>query len=592
MANYRNDMKIWLAVLAASALSLPAQALTTSWGEVDVEFDSAISVGAAWRTEERSDDLVGIANGGNAYSTNGDDGNLAYDQYDLISGGLKITSDLRLSYERVGLFLRGSYRFDAVNEDTDYFNQANYGGGPSSTQGPGDLRNKRNDVKDEIGNNFSLIDAYIYGDFDIGDFNVGYRVGKLTLNWGESLFIQNGINSLISVNANRLRTPGFEIDELFESPAMTVINFDINEFIDVELFHQWGWEKTVIDASGSYWGTNDFAGIGGNAAEIGFGRCAENSAPGVCAFSPGGTSIPRASDVEPSDGGQFGVAVHMLIPALREMDLGFYAAKYHSRLPLSSGNAVTVSGVAPSGAYRMEYPEDIKLFGVSFSTVAGDWAVQGEYSLKVDQPLQIDEVELFLAGLRVPGINSQLGTFGAGEYIQGYKRFDVSQIDLSAIRVIGPIEFLRSEQLILLLEVGAMNVHSMPDRDELRLEGPATYLPADPGNAAALGVPQQDGGYADATSWGYRVAMRFQYNNVFNLFTVEPTLLFAHDVHGTSPTPILNFIEGRKQITAGLNLRYLQAWEGGIGYTHYTGGEPHNLLADRDFVNVFLRYSF
>ena len=373
---------------------------------------------------------------------------------------------------------------------------------------------------------------------------------------------------------------------------MTVLNFDINEFMDVELFHQWGWEKTVIDASGTYWGTNDFAGIGGTAAEIGFGRCPENSVPGACAFSPGGSSIPRASDVEPSDGGQFGVAIHMLIPALREMDLGIYAAKYHSRLPLSSGNAVTVSGVAPSGAYRMEYPEDIKLFGVSFSTVAGDWAIQGEYSLKVDQPLQIDEVELFLAGLRVPGITSQLGTYGPGEYIQGYERYDVSQIDLSAIRVIGPIEFIRSDQLILLLEVGAMNVHSMPSRDELRLEGPVTYLPADPGNAAALGVPQQDGGYADATSWGYRVAMRFQYNNVFNLFTVEPTLYFAHDVHGTSPTPILNFIEDRKQITAGLNLRYLQSWEAGLGYTHYSGGEPHNLLDDRDFVNVFLRYSF
>ncbi len=577
---------LWLCVLA------PAQALDYNWGDLDMSLDTRITIGAAWRAEGKDGDLIGIANGGRSYSTNGDDGNLAYNGGDPIASSLKATSDLTLHYKAVSLFLRGTYRFDPTNENQSFFNEDSYQDSAFKTQNKRNLRDKRNAVRDEIGNNFDLLDAYVYGNTEIAGFDIGYRVGRQVLNWGESLFIQNGMNSLIAVNANRLRVPGFDITEIYQPAGMTVINFDINEFVSVELFHQWEWEKTEIDASGSYWASNDFAGIGGTAAEIGFGRCPENSAPGVCAFSPGGSSIPRASDIEPEDDGQFGAAFHIYLPELNDTDIGIYAAKYHSRLPLSSGNAVQVSGVAPSARYRIEYPEDIKLYGLSFSTVAGDWAFQGEYSLKVDQPLQIDEVELFLAGLRVPGLVSQLGTYGPGEFIQGWKRFNVSQIDLSAIRIIGPIEMIRSDQLTMLVEVGAMNVHSMPSESELRLEGPATYLPANPGNAAALGVPVQDGGYADATSWGYRVAMKLEYNNVFNLITVEPTLLFAHDVNGTSPTPILNFIEDRKQITTGLNMRYLQTWEGGIGYTRYSGAKPFNLIADRDFFNIFVGYNF
>lgn len=569
-----------------------AFALETQYGDVRVQLDSRATIGAAWRMEDRDDDLVGQANGGQGFSTNGDDGNLAYGKGDPLIAGIKLTSDLTLTYRDVGLFLRGTYRFDDVGNSKQYFNAQNYQGGPSHTQTPTDLKRKRNAVEDEVGNNLDLLDAYVYGDFEIADRFVTYRVGRQVLNWGESLFIQNGLNSIVSANANRLRMPGFQIEEVYEPAAMTVVNFDLTDEIAVEAFYQWEWRKTEIDAAGTYWATNDFVGIGGNAAEIGFGRCPENSAPGACAFAPGGSAIPRAGDIEPQDGGQYGVSLRFIVPQLNEMDVGVYAANYHSRLPVVSGNAVVVPGAAPTGRFKVEYPEDIQLYGLSFNTMVGDWALQGEYSYKKDQPLAIDEVELFLAGLRA-GFPSQIGnSFGPGEFIQGWRAFDISQIDLSAIRIIGPIPFLRSDQLVLLGEVGVTKVHSMPSEDELRLEGPGTYLPGDPAVAAALGVPAQDGGYADETSWGYRVAARLQYNNVLNLFNLEPTLFFAHDVSGTSPTPVLNFVEDRKQLTFSLKAEYLQSWEANVAYTRYSGGEPFNLISDRDYLNLSVSYSF
>lgn len=574
-----------------TAFSQSLMAFETQWGDMSLRLDSSVTIGSAWRVESPNPNLIAQSNGGKGFSSNSDDGNLAFGKGDPVVSGMKLTSDLTFNYASVGLFLRGYYRYDRVGNSKSYFNSEFYQGPPQYTQSAADLREKRRAVKDEVGNNLDILDAYLFGGFEVADRYVAYRVGRQVLNWGESLFIQNGLNSILSVNANRLRMPGFEVEELYEPAGMVLVDFQMFDNLAVEAFYQFEWRETVIDASGTFWSTNDFVGIGGNAAEIGFGRCPENSAPGTCAFAPGGSSIPRGSDIEPADGGQYGLAFRFLVPQLNEMDVGIYMANYHSRLPVVSGNAVLVPGVAPSGRFQVEYPEDIQLFGVSFNTGIGKWAVQGEYSYKKDQPLAIDEVELFLAGLRA-GQPSQIGTYGPGEFIQGWRRFDVSQIDISATRIIGPIDLIKSDQLVLLAEVGATKVHSMPSEDELRLEGPGTYLPGDPAVAAALGVPAQDGGYADENSWGYRLGARLQYNNVFNMFTLEPGLLFAHDVSGTSPTPIINFVDGRKQISAGLKGKYLDSWEGGISYTRYAGGEPFNLMDDRDYMSMYLKYSF
>ena len=48
----------------------------SSW---DVNLDNTLSYGLQWRVQERDPGIVGIANGGEAYSVNYDDGNLNYE---------------------------------------------------------------------------------------------------------------------------------------------------------------------------------------------------------------------------------------------------------------------------------------------------------------------------------------------------------------------------------------------------------------------------------------------------------------------------------------------------------------------------------
>ncbi|MGH8444628.1 MAG: DUF1302 domain-containing protein [Solimonas sp.] len=604
--------------LIASAASLlfvaPAFAYTDEVQGISLQLDNRVTVGSAWRTESRDPDLVGIANGGRAYSTNGDDGNLDFDAGKIVSAAAKITSDLTLTRGKYGVFVRGSYLFNDRLHNYDFFNKDNYYNLPAGTADPGygqtptnrrsvapysEYLSKNKQVRDYVGNDADLLDAYFYGSLDFGDRELAFKIGRQVLNWGESTFVLNGINSILAFDSNQLHVPGYDLDEVVIPENMAWLSMNVAKGINVEAFYQFDWQRTQPDAAGTYWSTNDFAALGGTRAYIAFGLPLENS--------PNST-IPRAPDRTPDKSGQFGGKISFFIPALNDMDLSFYAMNYHSRLPLISGISKS-SYAAPSetGNYFIEYPEDIQLYGTSFNTTVGAWSLQGEYSVKVDQPIQIDDVELLLAGVGLPSQvtpppAAPLGSALGNKYIRGYRRFDVSQADVSVTRLAGPMPWIGSDQLLFVAEAGAVYVHDMPSQNELRFEGPGTYTPGDAAVAALVSsstlpaygyaVPQQNGGYATPFSWGYKLIARLTYNNVLGKFRVEPTLRFDHDVHGVTPTPLLNFVENRKTASASVTGYYLQAWSATLGYTAYFGGGQGNLLADRDYMEAVLKYTF
>lgn len=586
---------------ALAALSLPAGALEFELGDARGSVINELSVGAAWRVEAQDPELIGRANvtedgeAGTLYSTNSDDGNLSFEQGDLIAAAIKLSTQLDMNWGEWGVFVRGSALYDPVLYDHDYFDAADYVGAPTRVAGPDDLERKRDIVGEQVGLDADLLDAYIYGGFNVGDRYLSLRIGKQVLNWGEATFVQHGLNALVAAETAQLRVPGFEFEEVLIPAGMVLASIDLSNAVSLEAFYQFDWQRTRVDPVGTYFSTNDFVAEGGQFAEIGFGRCPEHSAPGVCPAAPGGSSIPRGPDRHAKDDEQGGVSLRFYTDALGGVETALYAANIHSRLPLIGGRATLAGfeGVAGTAQYFIEYPEDIKLFGASFNLQLpfGGIAMQGEYSLKQDQPLQLDEVEALLAGLRVP-LPSRLGPFAPGEYIQAWRRHDVSQAVLGFTKITSPIDWLRTSQVLLLFEAGATQVHDFPDADELPYEGPNTVQPRDPFVSAALGVPVQPGGYATDFSWGYRALARLSYPNAFNRFNIEPTLVFAHDVEGVAPTPVSNFIEDRKEIRALIDASYLANWRMRLAYTSYFGGGMFNQLADRDNVSLAVSYSF
>ncbi|MYB88469.1 MAG: DUF1302 domain-containing protein [Proteobacteria bacterium] len=594
--------------LQATAVELPGSA-----SGITGYFDTTVSVGAAIRTQGRKNNLIAVSNGGSAWSINEDDGNLNYDTGDFVSANTKITHELELNRGNLGIFARALYFYDYAIADEHT-----------------DRTRLSHSAKGYAGYDFELLDAYLDGQFNLGGSPLLIRAGDQVIHWGESVFIRNGLNSINPVDSSKLRVAGAEIRDVLKPITAVNLRLGLTDSLFVESFYQFRSAHTELEPAGTFFSTSDAGSPGGKTVHFGFGvpgaaddndDAPDPSCPLRC------SRVPRASDRDADDHGQFGLALRYFSPFLNDAELGLYYARIHSRLPLVSVQAgqpqaiFTPQGFAGSIRYFREFPEDIDLMGASINTEIGTsgFAFQAEISYRRDQPLQIDTTELFYSSLsplrlvQVPngaparlaaGLQqlqqagsllslSQTGALARGQELQGFRRKDVLQGSLALTKVLGPIPMLRSSQTVFLAEAGFTRVQGLEKRSELRYEAAGTWTSANPVfTQASIQPATQDGGFADSFSWGYRALLRMTYNNAVGPVSLSPQIAFSHDVNGTAPTPIGNFIEDRKTVTLSINAGYLHSWRAGLSYTNSFGGGAANLLNDRDFLAFTMNYSF
>lgn len=571
----------WISCLLVVFLSSanPISAIEIKNGNLRGSLDTTVSYGHLYRVYSREANLIGIANGGTARSVNGDDGNLNYDS-GLVSGTAKFTTELDLSYKSSGIFVRAFGFNDAQTDDT------------SRTL----LTPKASRLVEK---NVVLRDAYFWHEFNIGNMPSELRIGEQVLSWGESTFIQNSINTINPVDVSSLRSPGSELREALVPVGIVSASLGLTNNLSAEVFYQYDWEQTVIDPSGSYFSTNDFVGDGG-VFLVGAGQGSVidyTGCPTACTPQAVNARIAtRTGNIEPEEGGQYGVAIRLYVPELNDTEFGFYHINYHSRLPIINGVVGTAAGNLTDTKYQLSYPEDIKLYGLSFNTQVGSVALQGEYSFREDAPLQVDDVEILAATLNAGVISSQLttnpGTFAAGDFIQGHIERNVSQFQMTATKIFGQV--LKADQAVILGEWAITHIHNMPSKSTLLLEAPGIHSSGNPNNAGTLSHTLEElENFADSTSWGYRLAGRLEYNNaLFNAINLQPRFAWQHDVSGITPGPGGNFVAGRKTLSLGVRAVYQNQWEVDLSYTGYLGDNRQHLLNDRDFTAFSIKYSF
>lgn len=601
----RNRRGVAIAALVAAifaSLAAPALAIEGSKGDFSWSWDNTISYGLFYRLDDPDKRIVGRAAGGTAFSVNGDDGNLNYET-GIASNAIKLTSELEFSYKNFGGFVRGFAFYDYENEEGDRART------PLS-----------DDALDRVGSRAEIRDAFAWYRFNLGTLPGEIRAGWQVINWGESTFIQGGINAINPADVSALRVPGSELRDALLPVGAVLLSLKPSENTSFEAFYQYDWEETKIDPVGSYFSTTDLAGAGATKVMLGFGSAPDSIPVGFnIPGNPVGVAVPKGSDREAGDGNQYGAAFRLFAPSLGGTEFGLYYLNYHSRLPVimartGTSTALLVNGnYAASAQYFLEYPEDIQLYGASFNAQLGRTgiALQGEVSHRQDLPLQVDDVEILYAALSplrlLPAIpqlaplrglgnllatTGQLGGYGFNEEIQGYRRFDTTQVQLTATKIFG--RALGADQFVLVGEAGWGKVHDLPAQTELRLEAPGTYTSGNqihqvagvqPGTEPASAFPTD-------TAWGYVLAGRFDYNNAIGAVNMSPRFSWAHDVSGISPGPGGNFIEGRKALTVGLGFQYRINWEWDLSYTRFFGAGRYNLLNDRDFVAANIKYSF
>ena len=409
-------------LLTACALSFPAAAAEFQWGEFEGSFNSQISLGASWRMSDREPLLVTSGNlpgFGTASTGTADDGNANYDDGDMYSLILKGVHDFELRKGDFGVFLRAKYWYDQELEKgrLPHGNSSNLyvSNQPLDDSGFDDFAKA---------SGIELLDAFLYGTFYLGEAGapLDLRIGRQVASWGESTFIQNGINSINPIDVSAFRRPGAEIKEGLLPVNMVTIGIGVTDALSIDAFYQLDWEKTVIDGCGTYFSTADVAATGCNFVTLtGLVSDRINMTTGFPAAGiPPQFYIDRLADIEPDDSGQWGVSFRYFAEQLAGSEFGIYYMNYHSRVPylggVSSSNELIPEAVIPQSVideygyplptyfptnafggnpqYFAEFPEDIELFGASFATNFAGFAVSGEVSYRPDFPVQINTTEI------------------------------------------------------------------------------------------------------------------------------------------------------------------------------------------------------
>ena len=239
---------VLVAILALSGATQPARAVELGSDATGIvgNLDTTVTLGASLRVQDRDQDLIGVVNGGRANSINVDDGNLNFDKGDLTSLSAKATHELDLNWRNFGFFGRVIYFYDAAIMDID----------PERTE-------FTSEAKDTAGRDLELLDAYGTGDFVIASRPLSVRFGNQVINWGESTFIQNGINIINPVDVTKLRVAGAELRDALEPVLALDASMGLTENLSLEGFWQLKEKTTEIEPAGTFFSTNDFASPGG-----------------------------------------------------------------------------------------------------------------------------------------------------------------------------------------------------------------------------------------------------------------------------------------------------------------------------------------
>jgi len=453
---------------AAAALCLtpllfasPASALQYNFGDLSLQLDTTVSVSAAMRTESRSCAHISYFNNGclksdgSGWDVNHDDGNINVAKNDIFSAPAKIISELSGQWENYGFYVSGKAFYDAavknINNQPNFYGPIGSAGAFRANGRPLKDALRGNDAYDAALQDAEILDAYVYGDWDVAGLPLNVRLGNQVVSWGESTFIQGGVSSYLPFDVAALYQPGLELKEVFLPQGTAYAALGLPGNFSMEAMYVYEHEKSELPACGTLFSVSDALGQG-----CAYGVSTGEYYPGAGLIPPP-VVLPRIADQGGKDQGQYGVALRYYADWMGQgTDLGLYFVNFHSKLPFGTFTALDDTGgvmpllnlfcggslthpacgtggtgmgsaddgtaienwrlsdsrvgyglaIGPIGTGNKSllayYPEDIKMIGASFNTsvtflpeIFGDGtALSGELAFYPDMPFQVDTTEL------------------------------------------------------------------------------------------------------------------------------------------------------------------------------------------------------
>lgn len=637
----------------AVAAAIQPFAIQHAWGldlspadsELTLNLNTTLSYGRIWRVEGQApdNDLMNQNDGNRNFNTG------------LASEVFKITSEANLGYENYGAFVRGTAFYDTqiMDRPTDYEDNN------SPVQPSGNFPNNSrftDETRDEAGRDAELLDAYVYGNWYVGNRLVSARVGRQVFNWGESLFYRGGLSSVNPVDVAKFRLPGSEVKEVLVPLEALSLSLGLTNNLTAELFYQWRWEESSFDPVGTFFSTSDLFVPG---SETAYSTSSSLANPAFQSTYNGLASLGVAGlqgteyldeqgnfkvsgigrDIEAPDDGQFGVSFKLLAENLNYTEFGFYFVNYHTKEPViassfeptdlnldvlasavtsglfssyqdllaaaATGNptAIQAAGLVQGASVveagnlstaRREFIEDVQVYGVSFNTSVGTASVFGELTYRPNLPIGKAALNDLVADAL-----AQTPQIFAGETVNiGGTLTDKNSTlhnyeEVEAFNVSLGTIYNFGPSLSFDNVLGTVEVAS-----EMIRGSSLRYTAYDGSTRYYAGRANKE--YAAGFGRDEQInrnsfgATAFVSGQWNNVYAGVNLSPYAVYKHDFSGNSHSggNFIEGRRAYTLGLKATYLSAFEAEVLYTSFSGAGQSNVSRDRDNIGLNIKYSF
>ena len=533
-----------LALAVAAALSShTVMALPAIEFSNGLTIDSQITANYTYSLRTRSADSHYLR------SLDNDDGTRNFDRYAPINNRVSVFGEIIATKDNYGAVLRGSHFYDYVyksDNDNDSAATVNRVVG----QG-GDEQRFVSKTRNDSGSRFQLLDAYVYGNWPIGeDQYLSLNLGRHLVAWGESLFWPNISQGQAPVDATKFNVPGTEAKDAYLPVNQFSFTWALNEQLAFTGFYQLEWEKTRLNPVGDFFSTTDYFGPGGQFMRF---------APGVISSLPDGAVVASAGDRDPRDSGQWGLGVRWNIDFNTEV--GFYHYRYHDRiasmfLDMAGDSRYssldTINHLDAAGpVIKFGYFEDIKLTGLSLSTKVGDVQLGSDISLRQDAPVMVSNF-----------------TPTTGDLLMTSANF---------MYMLGPNSI--ASQTTLMGEVVNQRI-----------------LDADTLSVTSSGITTTEDDYVfdgqTRSSTLLGLGAIFDYPSIFTGWDLSLSGTWQQNLDGSA---YQGLGRGEKTLTLGADFSYMGNFEIGTTWVNYLSSpdiDKGRLMADRDYLSFNVKYTF
>ncbi|WP_095156510.1 DUF1302 domain-containing protein [Pseudomonas sp. Irchel 3E13] len=281
-----------------------------------------------------------------------------FDKGDIVTNRVDVLSEIDLSYRKDwGLRLSAAGWYDqAYHDSTVRSHVAGY-------QSSYDNDRYSAEVKRYVeGPSGEMLDAFVWKNVRLGDATVNVKVGRHTNYWGEGLLFGAHAVSYSQApldGAKAVTSPGIETKEVFLPIGQISAKAQATDNLTLAAQYFYEWDYTRMPYGGTYFGPADPFFEGPDRLPV---------APGF--------SLNREKSRYGRDSGNWGVMAKYEVEAIQST-VGVYYRQFDDYQPWLAP-AVSLA----SGSYRLVYPRNVKLMGLSFSRVFDSVSVGSEISYR------------------------------------------------------------------------------------------------------------------------------------------------------------------------------------------------------------------